>query len=86
LISRTSQAELKLLRDLIGTKEAESSFKINLFPEQLDNEANPLREICISKVTRGEILGVIEDWDNLSKNEPESKEKDILDLMDEACQ
>eukprot|EP00993_Chasmostoma_nieuportense_P001249 NODE_2147_length_1267_cov_117.563158_g2041_i0.p1 GENE.NODE_2147_length_1267_cov_117.563158_g2041_i0~~NODE_2147_length_1267_cov_117.563158_g2041_i0.p1 ORF type:complete len:376 (-),score=106.31 NODE_2147_length_1267_cov_117.563158_g2041_i0:82-1209(-) len=85
----SGQAELKLLKDMIGTQSSDSGFKITLFPDSGEPSTEPSnREISISKITREEmektnqeLLGVIE---SMNIAEDGGMEKDMLELMDQA--
>lgn len=85
-----AQAELRLLGDILGSKQPASAFKINLFPDTADCAGGPshTREISISKITREdmektnqELVGVIE---SMNISHAGGSDKDMLDLMDEA--
>jgi hypothetical protein len=83
-----TRAELRLLGEIIGTKQPTSAFKINLFPDDSGATHEASREISISKISREEIektnkelVGLIE---SMNVGDAPSADKDMLELMDEA--
>lgn len=85
-----TRAELRLLGEIIGTKQPTSAFKINLFPDDSSGSAatEAVKEISISKISREEIektnkelVGLIE---SMNVGDASSADKDMLELMDEA--
>eukprot|EP00670_Eutreptiella_braarudii_P015932 CAMPEP_0174327374 /NCGR_PEP_ID=MMETSP0810-20121108/14478_1 /TAXON_ID=73025 ORGANISM="Eutreptiella gymnastica-like, Strain CCMP1594" /NCGR_SAMPLE_ID=MMETSP0810 /ASSEMBLY_ACC=CAM_ASM_000659 /LENGTH=359 /DNA_ID=CAMNT_0015441207 /DNA_START=38 /DNA_END=1118 /DNA_ORIENTATION=- len=82
--------ELKSLRDMISSAPADNAFKItNLFGGDGDADAAPgTQNIVISKITREEMLttnaALVDVMKSMDVGDSQSKDKDLLSLMDDA--